>query len=180
MKGSDRTKAIETVYNGYRFRSRLEARWAVFFDACGIKYQYEPEGFELDDGTYYLPDFYLPDVGGRAHGGLWVEVKGVMTETDRHKVDLFSKAGSAHSVLVVGEIPSGSYTLRQDVGSLDDGYWNCETVDGDFYPIEFYREADGSIGIWGVDNVDDFSGFDWFEDKYIKARQARFEHGEKP
>ena len=26
-------KAIETVYNGYRFRSRLEARWAVFFDA---------------------------------------------------------------------------------------------------------------------------------------------------
>lgn len=22
--------AIETVYNGYKFRSRLEARWAVF------------------------------------------------------------------------------------------------------------------------------------------------------
>ena len=30
-------KAIETVYKGYRFRSRLEARWAVFFDACGVK-----------------------------------------------------------------------------------------------------------------------------------------------
>lgn len=26
-------KAIDTVYKGYRFRSRLEARWAVFFDA---------------------------------------------------------------------------------------------------------------------------------------------------
>ena len=25
-------KAIETYYKGYRFRSRLEARWAVFFD----------------------------------------------------------------------------------------------------------------------------------------------------
>jgi len=38
-------KAIETVYNGYKFRSRLEARWAVFFDALGIEYEYEKEGF---------------------------------------------------------------------------------------------------------------------------------------
>ena len=55
-------KAIETVYNGYRFRSRLEARWAVFFDAIGIRYEYEPEGFQTDDGTKYLPDFYLPEL----------------------------------------------------------------------------------------------------------------------
>lgn len=53
-------KPIETVYNGYRFRSRLEARWAVFFDALNIEYEYEPEGFSFD-GTEYLPDFYLPD-----------------------------------------------------------------------------------------------------------------------
>ena len=25
---------IETMYRGYRFRSRLEARWAVFFTAA--------------------------------------------------------------------------------------------------------------------------------------------------
>lgn len=53
-------KAIDTVYNGYKFRSRLEARWAVFFDTIGIKYEYEPEGITLSDGTLYLPDFYLP------------------------------------------------------------------------------------------------------------------------
>lgn len=53
-------KPIETIYNGYRFRSRLEARWAVFFDEASIDYQYEPEGFVLKDGTKYLPDFYLP------------------------------------------------------------------------------------------------------------------------
>ena len=52
-------KPIETIYNGYRFRSRLEARWAVFFDACRIKYQYEPEGFELDDGTVGVHFLYL-------------------------------------------------------------------------------------------------------------------------
>lgn len=53
-------KAIETYYNGYRFRSRLEARWAVFFDEAGLSYEYEPEGFHLDNGAQYLPDFYLP------------------------------------------------------------------------------------------------------------------------
>lgn len=53
-------KAIETHYNGYKFRSRLEARWAVFFDEAGIKYQYEPEGFTNGEDCY-LPDFYLPE-----------------------------------------------------------------------------------------------------------------------
>lgn len=59
-------KAIETVYNGYRFRSRLEARWAVFFDTLGVRYEYEKEGYELHVGAkriHYLPDFWLPGLG---------------------------------------------------------------------------------------------------------------------
>jgi hypothetical protein len=63
-------KAIETIYRGYRFRSRLEARWAVFFDAVGLPFEYEKEGFVLDDGTHYLPDFWLPTLK------LWLEIKG--------------------------------------------------------------------------------------------------------
>ncbi len=63
-------KAIETTYKGYRFRSRLEARWAVFFDALGLKWEYEPEGFELGGGVRYLPDFRLPAMN------CWVEIKG--------------------------------------------------------------------------------------------------------
>lgn len=62
-------KAIETRYKGYRFRSRLEARWAVFFDALGIEWEYELEGYDLPDGGSYLPDFYLPSFC------MWVEVK---------------------------------------------------------------------------------------------------------
>ena len=52
-------KAIETQYKGYRFRSRLEARWAIFFDELGIRWQYETEGFVLNDKTWYLPDFFI-------------------------------------------------------------------------------------------------------------------------
>lgn len=62
-------KAIETQYKGYRFRSRLEARWAVFFDSLRLRWEYEPEGFDLGKAGWYLPDFYLPD------WGIWLEVK---------------------------------------------------------------------------------------------------------
>lgn len=53
-------KAIPTRYNGYHFRSRLEARWAVFLDQLGVEYRYEDEGYLLEDGLKYLPDFKLP------------------------------------------------------------------------------------------------------------------------
>lgn len=84
-------KAIETSYGGYRFRSRLEARWAVFFDALGITWEYEPEGYVLSDGTCYLPDFWLPGLLWRANGGwgdfdkrgMFAEVKPRLGLSDR-------------------------------------------------------------------------------------------------
>lgn len=69
MNDKPKYKAIETIHSGYRFRSRLEARWAVFFETLGIEYRYEPEGFELENGIRYLPDFYLPR---KPH---WIEIK---------------------------------------------------------------------------------------------------------
>ena len=61
-------KAIETHYRGHRFRSRLEARWAVFFERMRTPWLYEQEGFDLD-GLWYLPDFLLPE------WGVFVEIK---------------------------------------------------------------------------------------------------------
>ena len=55
-------KAIKTIYNGIKFRSKLEARWAVFFDHFGLEYEYEPQSFILDNGIVYSPDFYLKDM----------------------------------------------------------------------------------------------------------------------
>jgi hypothetical protein len=61
-------RAIETSYAGCSFRSRLEARWALWMDACGVTWEYEPEGYEMD-GLRYLPDFWLPE------RECWAEVK---------------------------------------------------------------------------------------------------------
>jgi hypothetical protein len=65
---ADAMKAKPTVFAGVRFRSRLEARWAVFFAALGVRWEYEPE----TPATNYQADFLLPRA---TCGPLWVEVK---------------------------------------------------------------------------------------------------------
>lgn len=52
-------KPIVTTYNGVTYRSRTEARWAVFFDRIGMNVDYE--AFELDIPTIgkYTPDFSI-------------------------------------------------------------------------------------------------------------------------
>lgn len=53
--------AIETRFRGTMYRSRTEARWAVFFDALRVSYSYEPERLSLSSGESYLPDFFVRD-----------------------------------------------------------------------------------------------------------------------
>lgn len=69
-------KAIQTRYRGCKFRSRLEARYAVLLDALGVEWLYEHEGYQLKDGTPYLPDFWLPSLD------MFLEVKPAMPTID--------------------------------------------------------------------------------------------------
>lgn len=122
---TDSIKPIETKYNGYRFRSRLEARWAIFFDSIEIAYEYEPEGFDLKpvydaltekgkskiDLTqfWYLPDFYLPDYG------YYVEIRPLVDPEDNK--DAFDKCwllSREKNVLCVLGVPG-----RDDYGVLE-------------------------------------------------------------
>ncbi len=79
-------KPIETRYKGYRFRSRNEARWAVFFDHMKLKWEYEYEGYRLSNRVCYLPDFYLPDLE------CYVEVKPVVNSGPLVTADDINKA----------------------------------------------------------------------------------------
>lgn len=85
-------RAIETRYAGQVFRSRLEADYAATFDRYGIRWDYEPEGYKLSDGTWYSPDFYLPD--SRA----WAEVKGDhmqrLDKVEKFADELFRASGA--------------------------------------------------------------------------------------
>ena len=64
-------KSIPTTFAGVRMRSRLEARWAAFFSACGWRWTYEP--FDSDGWT---PDFTLH----MPTGDIYVEVKPTLTK----------------------------------------------------------------------------------------------------
>ena len=61
-------KPLPTNYKDCTFRSRTEARWAVFFTHMDWKWKYEDQGYELESGGYYLPDFeiLLPNLGACA------------------------------------------------------------------------------------------------------------------
>ena len=45
--------AIQTKFNAHRYRSRLEARYAVLLQVCGLPFQYERGGFELESGRIF-------------------------------------------------------------------------------------------------------------------------------
>ena len=73
-----RLKALPTTYRRVKFRSRLEARWAVFFDALDLHWEYEPQGFTLDNRKDKHPDScYCPDFLVRTpqNEDMWIEIK---------------------------------------------------------------------------------------------------------
>lgn len=157
-----RVKAIETQYAGCRFRSRLEARWAVFLDALKIEWQYEPEGFELPSG-WYLPDFRLP-ARERCDGGdidVWIEVKGPDPTGREWRLlaELAASTGS-HGYMLTGDIPrepdwlgiSAQRHCWKDPAGAQEAFRLGTLVRGDFRAIQAALTV---------------------------ARSARFEHGEQ-
>jgi hypothetical protein len=148
VSSSSAIAPIPTRYAGCHFRSRLEARWAVFFDALGVAWEYEPQGFEVgplwchtpDAGPLarrrmYLPDFYL------TNQALWVEVKGNDAQLDRslllaamdshNGLPWFNQAGLwvqppsdryGDRLLILGPIPRPSFEHHHAHSMLY--YWN--------------------------------------------------------
>ncbi len=132
-------KAIETVYKGYRFRSRLEARWAVFFDTLGVKWAYEPEGYDLGDAGWYLPDFWI-DWG--TDDGFWIEVKAHKNLSERE----FSVADKL-SEFAPGYVVFGQPGLPEYKGNYlpTSGNWKTEDYRGDGWHISFAKIKSSSL-----------------------------------
>lgn len=109
-------QALPSYYRGNVFRSRTEARWAVFLDEMGIRWEYEPEGFQLPDGVWYLPDFWAPDMG------IWVEVKpdDGPTPAERSKAEQLVIASGKPLLLLAGAPWPKPYELLMP-DEMDDG-----------------------------------------------------------
>lgn len=186
-------KAIETHYAGYKFRSRLEARWAVLLTRHGVPWHYETEGYVIERAggstTRYLPDFLLPECG------TWLEVKGVESELDKElMIDAAAQlpqrtdGGEAGPVLMaLGPIPWAHASRQHD--------WGWVGLDRDARGATEARYGFGAYHKnrrpWFLDNAtNDAARARWLTpvldtsegiegNAYAAARAARFEHGEQ-
>lgn len=146
-------KIIPTVFDGIKFRSRLEARWAVFFKKIGIEYEWEPESFDLGE-TAYIPDFYLSNFGG----GIYCEIKPV--GGDFSKAWLFAEKTKLGIWLCEG--PPGFRTyiylkfMGEDVvdftvipmydhGFYEKRFWWEPGFEGDYPPEDAYEEFQEAV-----------------------------------
>jgi len=125
---------IPTIWNGRKFRSRLEARWAVFFDALGVRYEYEKEGYQLKSGVWYLPDFWLTDLK------FWIEIKPSTPNPDEYDKasELSESSGlflymAIDPIFPVNKFPSYFNDVPRHIaflgGCTDEYYWwtRCPT-----------------------------------------------------
>jgi len=186
-------KAIDTEYRGRLFRSRTEARWAIFFDEVGLDWEYEPEGFELPSGARYLPDFKLM----RKHGGhAWVEVKPRTTKADP-KFAEFEEHVGWNAKLVSGTplefIEDGGRLcprcgIPEMVGPYGESVYcgpcDMETPGGGDNPLQF----DGITPIPYIPHKGCIELTSFWEPAFRshlhrlaeRAQKARFEHGARP
>lgn len=194
-------KAIQTEYKGYLFRSRLEARWAVFFDAIGVAWEYEPEGIVLSDESQYLPDFYLSDfhcyfeVKRKSIKGTAEEEKAIWKISNGQDTDTWA------GIIAFGDLMDDDlYIFCQET---DDGGGGCydDPVTIGLHPETFkpylfayndrrersfmttFGESMEYIPMvtseYGKYSYKDFVRGRIYEARKL-ARQARFEHGETP
>lgn len=159
------TPAIETTYKGFRFRSRLEARWAIFFDHLGLEWEYEPEGFDMGEDGRYLPDFRLC--------GTFAEVK--FLGGDFSKAWRLAERLSQPVLLLEGMPDFLAYGYAEPQGCRD----NPDTFT--FYPEE--KRLFWASGWDAGDRYDSLENRDCnpiMREAIKAARSARFEHGETP
>lgn len=172
-------QAIETVYKGYRFRSRLEARWAVFFDALKLEWEYEPEGFELGKGIRYLPDFKVKYPGRSPRLNeihyQWFEVKPdihSITKSEWIKMLMFHK--KCYELIILDGVPRPTmYGTPKN--------WHKEFVeskDGDRAGVALWSHkgrcwGDDASNYFG-DNFSEYSEVQLIYAACAEARSARF------
>ena len=130
-------KGIPTTYSNYRFRSRLEAKWACFFDLIGWKWEYEPVDF-----SGWIPDFAI--YGEKI---IYVEVKPVVKfpEEVSRKIE---QSGCDTEILILGQtipVPHHEYYSCEIFGWLGQAYGN-EDLWWDKAALGIWSNTDNQIG----------------------------------
>jgi hypothetical protein len=135
-KADKLTKSKKTKYNNIEYRSKIEARWAVFFDCLGITHKYEPDWSDVEINLrtyYYKPDFYISIPSSKQE--FYVEIKTqVPTEYEQLKAAAWAKDIGAIIFFYNLQPPnddteSGWLLCWEEIPKkviMHDQYWWCE------------------------------------------------------
>lgn len=149
-------RSRRTLYRGVWFRSELEARWAVWLDHMHLPWRYEMAGFEFEDDSSYLPDFWLPSLSS------WAETKPVsVSPTSAGKAIKLAVETSTNVYMLLGwpefafDRPDGQIIRFTPLAQSLTGYrWaSCEkssrvgiTIDGNTKDLLCCEHADTELG----------------------------------
>lgn len=102
-----RFQPLPTTVGTTSYRSRLEAKWAVFWRSLGILAEYEAGGFDLGDAIAYRPDFRIPS------WETWVEIKphGVDLAVAEVRCQALARSSGWRVLLIVGEPSDRGYSV---------------------------------------------------------------------
>jgi hypothetical protein len=127
------------MYRGVQFRSRLEAKWAAFFDQCGWRWSYEP--FDLYG---WIPDFLIGE------SRTLVEIKPYMTaEEFADTQQKIIAAGYRDKVVLLGLDPTWRVTVGEGLDPPTIGWLSIRRGGTRFTrDLHFgYSEGCGTLGL---------------------------------
>jgi hypothetical protein len=161
----------------------LEARWAVFFDALGIEWEYEPQGYDLGELGWYLPDFVIHPFGSSVSTYMEIKPDKDVSEKDAKKFLAFAEGIIESDATGVVLICAGDPMADQIsmFGKLD-GIKRSSFYGVDhktFIPV-WVLISKGIAAVQAMDHESKIKHASTVIQAMKKARQARFEHGECP
>jgi hypothetical protein len=129
--------AIPTTFNGIKYRSRLEARWAEFLANRNIDFEYEPEW----PGSY-RPDFLLTDFS------VYVEVKpaALLQELQLFRHEIMTSC--EHWICVDKASRSTWHVIEYNLTFWERGVEMILPL-----PIDFRREMQGYEAVGGLQQM---------------------------
>lgn len=150
-------KAIPTVYNKTKFKSKLEASYAKTLDLFKIFWVYEVNSYNID-GIKYLPDFWLPNIN------TFLEVKGPLVpgaEKTKELAKIIDKQNkdrwNPETIVIIGN-EKGALKMANNNSDVAlsqcencKKYWfmpwalsfacrNCGTWDGDHHILKSFNK----------------------------------------
>lgn len=133
-------KPKPVFYNGLYFRSRLECRWAAFFDMMGISYEYEPDYVTTED---WLPDFEMI-----CNRQFLVEIKPLAYWDDELFIKLFKNATNYNILIFHEEIYIHANDSRVYLGKAVAPEGKIKLLDFALNPHKFGLSKLQIINLW--------------------------------